>query len=120
MVIETLFKLMIGHALADFALQSSEMAKGKNRNSKPDYVPEGQIYTPCWYYWLTAHALIHAGAVWVATGVVWFAAMELVFHWIIDFFKCEGDLTPHEDQFLHIGCKVLYIILIALGEYATK
>lgn len=105
---ELFFKLMIGHALCDFSLQTDSMAKGKNRNRKPHYTPEGQKYVPCWYYWLTSHALIHAGAVWLITGVVWFAVAELVLHWLIDFAKCENWTNPHQDQFLHTLCKVIY------------
>lgn len=43
-------KLLMGHALADFSLQTDTMAKGKNRNRKPDMsvVPPGQKYQPTW------------------------------------------------------------------------
>ena len=113
-MIEIFFKLMIGHALADFALQSDAMAKGKNRNRKPDpgLIPPGQKYMPCWYHWLTAHALIHAGMVWIATGLVWLALLELVYHWLIDFAKCENWTNPNQDQALHILCKVGYVVMI--------
>lgn len=108
---ELFFKLMVGHALADFALQSTEMGKGKNRNRKPDYIPEGQKYTPCWHYWLTSHALIHAGFVWLFTGNIWLGVAELILHWLIDFAKCENWTNPHQDQLLHVLCKIGYILV---------
>lgn len=106
---ELLFKLLIGHALADFALQSDAMAKGKNFNIKPD-VPPGQKYTPCWPYWMTSHALIHAGVVWIATGDIHFAITEFIAHFILDWLKCSNFTSPHLDQWGHFICKVVYII----------
>jgi len=44
-----MFKFLMCHALADFVLQSDTMAKGKNRNRKPDYIPEGAKYAPLCY-----------------------------------------------------------------------
>ena len=82
-----LLMLLMGHALADFALQNSDMAKGKNRHNKPTNVPPGQKIIPCWIYFLTAHALIHGGTVWVLTGCCWLGMAESVMHWGIDFVK---------------------------------
>jgi hypothetical protein len=106
-------KLMMGHALADFALQSPDMAKGKNRNRKPDMavVPPGQTYQPTWVYWLTAHALIHGLVVWLITGQWWLAVAETVAHWLIDFGKCDNYYGIHVDQGLHVACKVLWAIV---------
>lgn len=104
----TLFALLIGHAVADFALQSDSMARGKNRNRPPENIPPGQVPMAIWPYWLTSHALIHAGAVWLVTGNMWLAAAELVVHWVIDFAKCENWTGIHTDQFLHVMCKVLW------------
>jgi len=112
-----LVKLMMGHALADFALQNPDMAKLKNRNNKPDpsKIPAGQKPTPCWFYFLTAHALIHGGTVWVITDVWQLGIMEVCAHWIIDFAKCENKTNPHVDQLLHFLCKVFYVYLMSLG-----
>lgn len=104
-----LFKLLIAHALADFPLQGEAIAKGKNRHNPPFGVPPGQKPVSVWFHYLTAHALIHAGGVWVVTGSFPIACAELVFHWLIDFCKCENFLNPHEDQLLHIACKILYV-----------
>lgn len=108
-MITKLFLLLCGHALADFALQSETMAKGKNRNKKPDYIPEGQKYVPCWPYWLTAHALIHGGIVYLITQTLWCGIVETIAHWWIDFLKCENKTTPNEDQLYHFLFKILYL-----------
>lgn len=106
-----LLQLLIVHALADFPLQGDVMAKGKNWNRKPDNIPLGQKPMAVWFHYLTAHALIHAGAVWLITGNMWFGVAELALHWILDFMKCENWTNPHQDQLLHIGCKIAYVIL---------
>jgi hypothetical protein len=102
--------LFFGHALADLAWQSDVMAKGKNRNNIPDFIPDGQILTPCWIYWLTGHALINGGMVFLITGNIGFGIWETAAHWIIDYIKCSknGYLNPHTDQALHAACKLLY------------
>lgn len=109
-----LWWLLVGHAVADFALQSEAMAKGKNRNRKPDFaqVPPGAKYQPTWHYWLTSHALIHGGAVALATGIWWIGLLEAVAHWIIDFGKCENLYGIHVDQALHISCKIAWFALV--------
>jgi len=104
------------------------MAKYKNRHRIPDNVPPGQKPTPCWFYFLTAHALIHGGCVWVVAslwlacifdydvalcGGVLFAAIETISHWLIDFAKCENVTGPHEDQILHGLVKVFLAAIIS-------
>lgn len=108
--ISPLFWLLFFHALADFSLQSDAMAKGKNRNRVIDQssIPPGAKYVPCWPYWLTAHAMIHGGGVAIALGSVSLGIFEAISHWAIDFLKCENILTVHEDQGLHVACKVLW------------
>ncbi len=110
-MIEMFLQLMIGHALADFALQNPDMARLKNRHNKPINVPPGQKIVPCWHYFLTSHALIHGGFVWMFTGYLYFAIAEIVAHWLIDFAKCENWTNPHIDQFLHVVCKVLWVVI---------
>lgn len=107
-----LFALIIGHALCDYPLQGDPMAIGKNRHIPPRNVPPGQKVCTIWPYWLTAHALIHAGAVWLITGNVWCALAELILHWWIDFAKCENWTNIHADQALHIVCKVAYVAIL--------
>jgi len=104
-----LFLLLCGHALADFSLQTDAMAKGKNRNKKPDYIPEGQKYVPCWHYWLSAHALIHGGIVYLITNSLIWGITEVAIHWIADFLKCGNKTNPNQDQFIHIASKLIYL-----------
>jgi capsular polysaccharide biosynthesis protein len=106
------YQLVLGHFVADFALQSEAMARGKNRNRKPENVPPGQQVMPVWPYWLSAHAGIHATAVYVVTHVWWLSLAELVLHASIDFMKCENKLTIHQDQALHYVCKALYALIV--------
>jgi len=108
-----LFLLLVGHAIADFALQSDAMAKGKNRHNKSE-PPPGAKPQVCWYYWLTAHALIHGGVVWLVTGLWIFGLMETIAHWLIDFGKCENWYGIHEDQLMHLLCKLFYILILAV------
>lgn len=110
--LELLFLLLAAHALADFALQSEIMAKLKNRHNKPEWIPDGQKYVPCWLYWLTAHSLIHAGLVLCVTQSLACAIFELAAHWCIDLAKCEGKTNPNEDQLAHVVCKVLYWLVL--------
>ena len=50
-----------------------------------------------------------AGTVWIITGSVVFAAIELVAHWWIA--KCENWTGIHTDQALHYLCKAFYVLL---------
>ena len=98
-----IFKLFIAHAVADFALQSDWMAKNKN----PNYSGYDSTIT-IWPYVLISHALIHVGAVWIVTGDVFIALIELFAHFTIDYLKCYGLISFHQDQMLHIACKIIY------------
>jgi hypothetical protein len=115
-MIDVVFWLLVGHALADFSLQIDVMAKGKNRNNKTT-PPPGAKYISCWPYWLSAHALIHGGMVFAATGVVWAGIAEVAAHFMTDFAKCENWITVHQDQFLHILAKAVYVMLIVAGVW---
>jgi hypothetical protein len=105
-----LFLMIAGHALMDFALQPEAMAVEKNRHSATPL----QKAVP-WYYWLTAHSLCHAGAVWFVTRSPFLALAELVAHWFIDFAKCEKWTNIHADQAMHVGCKIVWYALIVNG-----
>lgn len=108
--LENLFKLVVGHALADFVLQPDAMGYGKNRNDKI-HDKEHSLF-PHWYYWMTAHALMHGGTVYLITGSLLLGAVETVIHWATDFSKCEGWIGIHSDQGIHIGCKVAYAFML--------
>jgi len=111
-MLDLLFKLLIAHALTDFALQSEAMAKGKNRHKKPDYISKGQKYIPCWPYWLAAHALINSGGVYIVTGSLFCSLLEVTLHWLFDFIKCDNRTNPNQDQLLHFISKILYVFIL--------
>jgi hypothetical protein len=113
------FALVIGHVIGDYPLQNDFMALGKNHR-RPLPMPGGSPQGPIiWMHCLTAHALIHAGAVWLITGSVTLALLETALHWIIDFVKSEGWTNLHVDQFLHILCKAGYVWAIHAGWLAV-
>ncbi|RFC45048.1 MAG: Protein of unknown function DUF3307 [Verrucomicrobia bacterium] len=109
------FALLIGHVLADYPLQTEFMAIGKNhRRARP--LPGSLAETRgVWVHCLTAHALVHAGAVWMITGSMTLALIEAGLHWGIDFAKSAGLTNLHVDQTLHILCKVGYVWAIHAG-----
>jgi hypothetical protein len=107
------FWLLVGHAVMDYTLQTGPMPVEKCRKS----TSEIQKAVP-WYYWLSAHTLGHGGAVYLVTGSLSLGILETVVHWLIDFGKCEGWFGIHVDQALHVGCKVLWCVLIAYGVAA--
>jgi hypothetical protein len=112
-VLVVFFALAIGHALADFALQGDFLSTAKNRHADAArFFGESGAPKGLWVHALAAHSLIHAGAVWIVTGSVVLAAVELIAHWLIDFVKCEGWTNFTADQFLHLGCKLAYAIAL--------
>lgn len=119
-LLDNLFLLIFGHALADFVLQPEAMGYGKNRNDKI-HDKEHSLF-PVWWYWLTAHSMVHGGIVYLIAGLLLgssyallLALVESVLHWLTDFAKCEGWITTHQDQAIHIGCKIVYAVLIYQG-----
>jgi Protein of unknown function (DUF3307) len=113
-----LFFLLAGHALMDFALQSDAMATCKCRRADLPL----QKSVP-WFYWLTAHALLHGAAVGVVVAwfgyamsvAVGFAVAEAVVHWLADYAKCAGLFSIHVDQLIHVLSKVAWWALLAGG-----
>ena len=108
---ELIFWLLVGHAICDFTFQTDAMAKGKNRHNKTE-PPPNQKYMPCWPYWLSAHALIHAGSVALVTGSTVLGLAEFVIHWVTDFFKCDNLFGVNTDQAIHIGSKLAYVLIL--------
>ncbi len=104
-MIHTLFWLLVAHFALDYPLQGDTTATNKNRHANTPL----QKYVP-WYYWMTAHAAMQAGAVELVTGSLALACAEFVAHWLIDYGKCERWFSIHVDQALHIGCKVLWLV----------
>jgi len=95
------------HALADFPLQGEYLARQKFRKlatSRSD-----------WIIALSAHCVIHGGGVWLVSGSLAMAALELVLHGLIDLGKGEGKFGPTVDQLLHVGCKLGYALWLTYG-----
>lgn len=109
-MITTLFALIVGHALADYPLQTDFLARGKNRHNCGD-VPPGAKRQTIWPYCLSAHALIHGGAVVLITGSAALGIVETLLHWAIDFGKCENWYGIHADQGAHVACKLLWAVI---------
>lgn len=103
-MITMLFRLLAGHALGDYALQGDFIANFKNRHT-------ASLET-IWPYVLTSHALIHGFFVYLATDSIHLGIAETIAHWVIDFCKCEKWFGIHIDQWLHIGCKILWAYLV--------
>lgn len=121
-----LFFLMASHALADYSLQNEAIATCKCRVAKLPL----QKAVP-WFYWLTAHALLHGAFValviaFLGSGrfsldtAVMFGLFEFVAHWLIDLAKCEGLLSIHADQGLHVLCKVIWYGMLLAGVTAPS
>jgi hypothetical protein len=100
----TLWWLLVGHAVADFALQNDFMAMAKNHNT-----PVGKLF---WPYALGSHALIHGAFVALVTGFVWMGVLEAICHALIDRVKCNEKLSLHGDQALHFLCKLLWVLTL--------
>jgi hypothetical protein len=107
-VLQALFWLLVGHALADYPLQGDWLSKAKNHTLADKLVPGQTI----WFLALLSHAMIHAGFVVLITGSYALGFVEFICHAVIDDAKCDGGLTYNQDQLLHIGCKVIYVLLM--------
>ena len=98
--------LVVVHALADFPLQGSYLALKKVR-SQADNFSEYIVA-------LSAHSVIHAGAVWLVTGSLVLGMIELVLHAIIDSAKGNGKFGLLTDQTLHLACKLGYVAVLVI------
>lgn len=105
------FALSIGHVLADYPLQGRYLALTKDPKTR---CKDSETHPFEWILSLYAHSLIHAGLVWIITGIVWFALAELILHAIIDILKIKGISNIIVDQLLHYLCKAVYAVIIVL------
>jgi len=108
-VLQAIFLLFAGHALMDYPLQGEFLSTSKNRHflsklQDPSRPPS------IWLWCMTSHAMLHAVVVWAITGCFIVGMIEFALHWIIDFAKCENWTTFHQDQALHLICKIAYVI----------
>lgn len=106
-LIEMLVYMLAAHALCDYALQGDWLSKAKNPSL--DLVPGETI----WPLALGSHALIQATAVQLITGSWLLFAAELAAHFAIDWSKCSGRFGYNADQYLHIACKVVWVLALA-------
>ena len=122
MVWITFFKLMIAHAVTDFALQPPNIAISKNRHAgpPPGYMPDahGPIQ-PVWLMVMPAHALISAGGVWIVTGSPEIAFFEFLLHLVLDIGKCEQVYNVWVDQAMHVLTKVLFALALTTDLEVT-
>lgn len=94
--------LLVGHVVGDYILQNDFMAKAKNHNN-----PLGQ---ETWKAVLPAHAVIHAGLVYVITGSVVCFLIEAMSHACIDYLKCDRRISFYQDQVLHLAIKGVIVL----------
>lgn len=95
---------VVMHALADFPLQGAYLAQQKARRTATS---QGE-----WIVALTTHGVIQAGGVWLVSGSLGFGITELILHTLIDLCKGEGRVGFVTDQLIHLGCKLIYVVLI--------
>lgn len=106
---DVLIYMLAAHALLDYPLQGDWLSKAKN--PMLDLVPGEHI----WPLALGSHALLHAVAVQLITGSWLLFAGEFVAHFVVDWAKCSGRFGYNADQYLHIGCKVLWVSALLLA-----
>ncbi len=110
--------MIMGHALGDYPLQGAFLASCKNRHSDSSgFFTRAEVPEGLWIHALTGHALIQAGIVWLITGSVAVTLIELVIHWITDFVRCESWISFTADQTIHVGCKILFAVLLVCGVF---
>lgn len=103
----TLFMLVAVHFCADFPMQGPYLSETKN--------PWGKNNVH-WQVSMLAHVTIHGFGVFLVTGCLALAVLEMAYHAFIDLFKCKGMIGFNTDQLLHLVCKVwwaaFYVYLI--------
>ena len=110
-MIEMAFWLVVGHAVADFGLQTRWLNAAKNHVSQVAEATDAAV----WPAALLMHALINGGAVALATGSVMLGACETVAHMAIDYAKSERKFGFYADQAMHLGCKAIWLGVAASG-----
>lgn len=105
-----LYWLLVGHTIADYALQTEFMVLHKN----PKTIEYTHTYGP-WWWTMLAHAGINGAFVSLLTGNIVYGMVETVLHFLLDWAKCLGKINAVEDQAGHILSKFVlagfYVIL---------
>lgn len=104
-LLELLFLLAVGHALADYPLQGDFLARAK----------EGRVPGVSPAVALFMHSLIHGGLVAYVVGIWWIGVLELVAHYLIDTAKLCGSISFRTDQTLHLACKLVWAVIAVWG-----
>lgn len=105
----TLALLFYGlHSLCDYPWQGPYLAQAKQT-----------LTDPMRGYHLLCHSSIQATGVYVVTFMVGtpnihLALAEFILHTIIDEAKVRGITTYPQDQALHLLCKMVYIVILAV------
>lgn len=105
--IETLFILLAAHCLADFPLQGDFLAKVKDPTRN---LPE--IWIPA----LFSHSMIHAGMVFLITGYLSLALVQLFTHFAIDYGKCRNWFGESLKSF--VIDQLLHYVVLAITAWA--
>lgn len=92
--------LLAAHWVADYPLQGQ-------------FLSDAKVKGPMRPYHLFAHAGIHGGAVALVTGNVWLGIAEWIAHTVVDELKVRGWTNFALDQALHIGCKIVWLMVWA-------
>lgn len=100
----TFLSMVFFHFLFDYPLQGDFLSKAKNHLDSIPTVP--------WYQALFAHAFLQAGGVFYATMSFTLAGLELIAHIVIDYAKCSKKISYNVDQALHIGCKIVWMLIL--------
>lgn len=104
--VQMVFMMFVGHAVCDYALQSDFIAAAKNPNT--------DVGKTFWTHVLTAHALIHAGAVYWITQSLTLGLLEFALHWVTDLLKCNNRISLQMDQSIHYWSKVLWAAITVI------
>ena len=109
-MLELFLCLIAVHALTDFSLQSSWMAKYKSPLEMPAEFA-GHKSKWFWIECLFAHSLVNGLGVGIVTNNIYLGILETFAHFTIDLGKCLKFWGVHYDQFLHIVTKILWAYL---------
>ena len=99
-----------GWSLVDYLqrlLEGEYLARHKSR--------KGADSRSDWLVALSAHCVIHAGGVWLVSGSLTLAAVELTLHGLTDLGKGEEKYGLVPDQLLHLACKLGYVLVLTYG-----
>lgn len=103
-----LIALIGAHFFLDYAGQGDFMSKAKNSANPIPTVPWQQV--------LLAHAFMHGAAVALITGIWWLLIFEAAIHFATDDVKCRGKISFNTDQYIHIGCKFVWVAVFLFLE----